>query len=136
MESFTNFDFLDFLLHCVKDLKEIVAVLFSKYTVAVALPSTEGPALARCLFERWITKFGVPRRLISDQGTNMVGKILTETCKLLGIKKLRTTPYHPQSNGVVERFNQTLVGLLRRYISKDQKEGDTLTFSSKYIPSL
>ena len=52
--------------------------------------------------------FGFPQQLMSDQGTEFTGDVIAALCKLLGIEKIRTTPYHPQSNGSAERVHQTL----------------------------
>ena len=57
-------------------------------------------------------RFGVPCQLHSDQGPQFESKLIAEVCKLLGIQKSRTTPYHPQCDGMVERFNRTLLNML------------------------
>ena len=51
---------------------------------------------------------GVPEALLSDRGTNLLSHLMRDVCELLGIEKLNTTAYHPQCNGLVERFNRTL----------------------------
>ena len=57
-------------------------------------------------------RFSPPEQLHSDQGRQFEGHLVAQICKMLGIKKTRTTPYHPQSDGLVERFNRTLVSIL------------------------
>ena len=52
-------------------------------------------------------------RLHSDQGGSFEGKVIRGLCKLWGVKKTRTTPYHPQGDGITERFNRTLIQMLR-----------------------
>ena len=69
-----------------------------------------------------------PESLISDQSTEFLSRIMSETCKLLRIKKICTSPYHPQSNGALERSHRTLGDYLRYYVDKDQTNWDT------YIP--
>ena len=98
--------------------------LFSKYVEAIPLPATDAPLLAQTFFDHVVARHGVPSRILSDQGSNLVGKILTELCAIMGIQKLRTSPYHPACNGAVERFNQTLGGLLRRYAQDNQERWD------------
>ena len=68
--------------------------------------------VARTLVNEWICRFGVPDAIHSDQGANFEGHLFTEVGKLLGIENTRTTPYHPQSDGLVERMNQTLLMML------------------------
>ena len=60
---------------------------------------------------------GVPDEILTDQGTNFISSLLEEIYCLFHIKRIRTTPYHPQSDGVVERFNGTSKGMLRKYVS-------------------
>ena len=71
-----------------------------------------------------MSRFGVPRQIHSDEGTNFECNVMAEICKLLGIEKTRTTPPHPQSDGQVERFNRTLVEMLRGRLQPDQKDWD------------
>ena len=60
---------------------------------------------------------GVPDEILTDQGTNFILSLLEEIYCLFHIKRIRTTPYHPQSDGVVERFNGTSKGMLRKFVS-------------------
>ena len=80
--------------------------------------------MAEKIVSEFVCRFGVPRELHSDQGTNFESKIMAEVCKLLDIEKTRTTPLHPQSDGQVERFNKTLVEMLRGKLSRDQRDWD------------
>ena len=63
---------------------------------------------ARVLYNEYFSVFGFPRRLMSDQAPEFSGRVIAAMCDLLGVSKVRTSPYHPQSNGVVERAHQTL----------------------------
>ena len=60
------------------------------------------------LYNEYFSIFGFPWRLMSDQGKALAGKVIQALCILLGIKKIRITPYHPQTNGLAERVHQTL----------------------------
>ena len=62
----------------------------------------------------WITRYSVPELLHSDRGTQFESALFTELCATFGVDKTRTTAYRPQANGKRERFNRTLVDMLRR----------------------
>ena len=102
----------------------VVSDYFTKWTESYAVPNQEAATVAEKLVSEFICRFGVPRELHSDQGTDFELKVFGEICKLLDIEKTRTTPLHPQSDGQVERFNRTLVEMLRGRIKEDQKNWD------------
>ena len=79
--------------------------------------------VARLLIDKIIARPGVPRTLLSDGGKTFLSSIVMETCRLLDITKLNTTAYHPQTDGLVERFNGTLAQSLSTYVSKTKKTG-------------
>lgn len=62
--------------------------------------------------------FGVPEALLSDRGTNLLSHLMLDVCRLLGIEKLNTTSYHPECDGMIERFNRTLKNMLRKRASQ------------------
>ena len=63
-------------------------------------------------YQGFISIFGAPARLLSDQGTNFMSSIIDKMWRLLGMKKLQTMPYHPQTNGLVERSHQTIMQMI------------------------
>ena len=67
---------------------------------------------ARVRFDQFIVHYGFPARIHSDQGRNFESAVIKELCSIAGVQKSRTTPYHPMGNGMVERFNQTLLNML------------------------
>ena len=81
---------------------------FSRLAAAVALKSKTSADTAAGFKQAWIAKHGKPRRLLTDQGPEFTGAAFSALCKEAGIKKDFTTAYHPQGDGVTERFNQTL----------------------------
>ncbi len=81
---------------------------FTKWPEAFALPDQQALTVAEVLVNKFFTRFGIPMELHSDQGRNFESETFQEVCRLLGINKTRTTPYHPQSDGMVERFNKTI----------------------------
>lgn len=90
----------------------VVADYFTRYTEAYAIPNQEATTVANKLVNEFFLRYSPPERLHSDQGRNFESAVVTEVCRLLGVEKSRTTPYHPQSDGLVERFNRTLLDML------------------------
>ena len=86
---------------------------FTKWVECYPLPEQGAELLAKKLVDEFISRFGCPLEMHSDQGQNFVGKIFTHLCKLLQITKTRTTAYRPRSNGQVERYNRTLLQMIR-----------------------
>ena len=76
--------------------------------MVLPVPDQKAIRIAHLLADEVIPNIGMPEALLSDRGTNLLFHLLMDLCKLLGIKKLNTTAYHPQCNGMVERFNRTL----------------------------
>jgi hypothetical protein len=90
--------------------------LFSKWTEIIAIPNTTAETCARTILNEFIARFGCPLAIHSDQGRNYESEIFRELCRMLEIRKTRTSARHPQGNGCVERFNQTLVTMIRAYM--------------------
>ena len=80
--------------------------------MAYASKTQTAQATARILWDNFICHYGFPEQFISDQGRNFESDLIQELCKIAGVKKLHTTPYHPQSNGQYERFNSILCNML------------------------
>ena len=102
----------------------VVTDLFTKWVEAFPLKSTDSVTLARVLVDEVICRYGVPHYLHSDQGANFVSAVIQSLCSRLGIKRTQTTPYHPQGNGQVERFNRTLEAMLSKVVAEHQKDWD------------
>lgn len=102
----------------------VVSDYFTKWPEAYPIPNMEATTVATVFLENWVCRFGVPQELQSDQGRNFESSIFHRVAELLGIRKTRTTPLHPQSNGMVERFNQTMEKHLSMVVNKNQKDWD------------
>ena len=77
-------------------------------------PNQTAKAVAKFLCQGYMLIFGALVRLLSDRGTNFMSSIIDKMCILLSMKKLRTMPYHPQTNGLVERSHQTLMQMIEK----------------------
>lgn len=92
----------------------VVEDYFTKYVNLYPLPNQSAQTVAQCLFEDYVLLHGVPGTLHSDQGRQFEAEVVQILCRLLSIKKTRTTPYRPQSDGMIERFNRTLIDQLAK----------------------
>uniref|UniRef100_A0A3B1JYN6 Gypsy retrotransposon integrase-like protein 1 n=1 Tax=Astyanax mexicanus TaxID=7994 RepID=A0A3B1JYN6_ASTMX len=94
---------------------------FTKYAVAIPTPNQKAQTVAKCLWENFIVHYGIPECLHSDQGPDFESHVIKELCQIMGIRKSRTTPYHPRGNPV-ERFNRTLLNLLGVLSEEDKSK--------------
>ena len=94
---------------------------FSCHVQAYKVSDKRAITIAKCLYDQYFHHYGFPRRLMSDQGREFCNNILKEMCYYLNIKKVRMTPYHPQSNGTVERVHQTLRRMIGKLNNKHRK---------------
>ncbi|CAB3992476.1 Retrovirus-related Pol poly from transposon [Paramuricea clavata] len=97
---------------------------FSKWLEAVPLPNQRAEKVARAFVDEVIARHGVPTKLITDQGRNFEADFMKKVFEILGVKKLRTSPYHHQTDGQVERLNRTLKGILTAYVNQDHNDWD------------
>ena len=85
---------------------------FTRWTKAYAIPNLTAETVASKLLDEFFLRFSLPEQIHSDQGGQFESKLFQEMARILQIKKTHTTPYHPQSDGVVEQFNRTLLSML------------------------
>ena len=97
----------------------------TRYPEAVPLRSIDATTIAEELMLIF-SRVGIPSEILTDQGSNFQSQLLKELYRLLHIDTLRTTPYHPQTDGLVERFNQTLKSMLRKAALQEGKDWDRL----------
>ena len=95
----------------------VVCDYVTRYPEAIPLKKFTADAVAEELISL-LARYGVPKEILTDQGSNFTSQLL----QVLGVKPIKTTPHHPQMEGLVERFNKTLKDLLRRIIQGEGRE--------------
>ena len=86
---------------------------FNRWTEAVPICDQEATTVARAFYDHWIARFGVPLRLTTDQGRQFESHLFRQLKRLTGSKHFHTTSYHPQANGMVERFHRQLKAAIK-----------------------
>ena len=89
----------------------------NKWPEVYAVANRKAETVAECLLDL-IWKHGVPMRIIHDRAAEFLSNVLQETAQLIGIDQLPTSGGHPQTDGLVERFNRTLKQMLQKLVSK------------------
>ena len=102
----------------------VIGDYFTKWKEAFPMRDMEAATVANIFIQEFICRFGIPKQLHTDQGKNFTSTLVKELCKHVGITKTRTTPYDPQSDGMVERFNRTLLNLLSIAVEEDEHNWD------------
>ena len=97
---------------------------FTKWIECVALPDAKAERVAQEFLIHFVVTFGCPLEVHTDQGSNFNSNLFRSFCDLFDIVKTRTTPYHPSSNGQVERVNRTLLQMIRCYIEGRVRQWD------------
>ena len=109
----------------------------TRYPEAVPMKSVVAEHVAEELVQIF-ARIGIPREILTDQGTNFMSALLAEVYNLLKVKPIRTSPYHPETDGLVERFNGTLKAMLRKAATEEGKDWDKvlpyLLFAYREVP--
>ena len=100
----------------------------SRFVITIPMENQKARTVAAHFVNKVITKYGAPESVLTDQGTNFLSKLVESICSFFKIKQMRTTSYHPQTDGLVERFNRTLCDMLACYVSEEPDLWD------KYLP--
>ena len=105
-----------------KEHISVVTDMFSKFVWDFPTRDQKATTVARILIDEIFYKFGIPKRIHSDQGKNFESSLIKNICKKFDVLKSRISPYHPEENGQTEQFNHTLYGPLRTLdVGKKQK---------------
>nr|CAB3249040.1 uncharacterized protein zf(cchc)-26 [Phallusia mammillata] len=102
----------------------VVSDYFTRWTESFALPDQQATTTANTLVTEFFCRFGTSKYIHSNQGRDFESRLFHEMCSLLEIKKTRNTPYHPQSSGLVERFNRTLLQMLSTFVNDHHNDWD------------
>ena len=115
---------LDFLKldQCKGRFQDVLIVTdhFSRFAQALPCRSQTAQETAKAFLHGFVYRYGFPTSIITDQGANFEGHFFRQLCAQMGIRKQRTTPYHPQGNGQCERFNRTLISMLGTLPEKEK----------------
>jgi hypothetical protein len=96
----------------------------TKFMAATPIPTQDAETVAREFVQNIILKYGIPEVILTNRGAIFLSELFACVCKLLQIKKIQTTAFHPESNGGLERGHKVLVKYLRRYFAEDQRDWD------------
>ena len=102
----------------------VVQDYFTKWVEICPMPDQTAETVANFLVDLVFARFGCCRYLNTDQGTNFESQVMREVCKLFGTQKTRTTPYHPRGDGMVERHNRTIEGMMALWTNTHQTDWD------------
>ncbi|CAG2198487.1 unnamed protein product [Mytilus edulis] len=95
----------------------------TRYPEGVALPSIETERVAEALIDIFC-RVGFPREMLTDMGAQFTSNLMSEVSRLISLRQLTTTPYHPMCNGLVERFNGTMKLMLKRLCAERPRDWD------------
>ena len=105
----------------------------TKFMAAILIPMQDGETVAHEFVQNFVLKYGIPEVILTDQGANVLSELFTRICKLLNIKKIQTTAFHPESNCSLERGHKVLVEYFRHYIAEDQRDWDEWIVYATYV---
>jgi len=119
-------DLLGELVTTPRGKKHILVITdrFSKLVRVVALSSIKAIDIAKAFTKHWVFAYGPPKTILTDNGPQFAAKLLLEVDRILGIRAIHTSAYHPETNGQTERYNRTLVSALRKFVADHPRSWD------------
>ena len=131
---FWAIDYMGPLSETTRGNKHLLVVMdhFTKWYEVLPIQNQRASTMADILVNRIFSRFGPPTISHSDQGRNFESNLMQKVCSLMGIHKSRTTAYHPQCDGQVERQNRTLQEMLAAFVSEHKDDWDTWVSLAAY----
>ena len=108
----------------------VITDYFTRRVTATALPNCTAETTAQALFNEYFCKYGIPSTIISDQGPHFQNRLMQNIQKLIGYNHIYSTPYHPQTNGIVKRFNSTFITQIAKLQDSQHNNWD------EYLPAI
>ena len=102
---------------------------FTKYSLVIPLPNFLASAIADALLKKFICNFGSPRAILTDKGINFLSNLIRTLAKIFTIRQLKTTVFHPESNGSLER-SHVLAEYLKQFVSKNSEYDDWMELAT------
>ena len=99
----------------------VVSDYFTRWVEAYPLPNSEAITVAQVFIDEFISRYGLPRQIHTDRGSQFTSLLFKNICEIFRIDKTQTTAFHPQSDGLVERFNRTIEDMLSKAVRRDQR---------------
>lgn len=97
---------------------------FTKWVEIFAVPNQTAVTCAQEILNEVICRYGCPLAILTDQGRNFESEVFQQLCTLLEIRKTRTSPRNPKCNGQTERFNRTILPMIKSYLRGEQTNWD------------
>ena len=101
----------------------IMQDIFTHFAAVRCIPDTSAETIAFAFIDSWVGAYGAPEKILSDNGKNLVGHVMSDIYNLLKSKKLSTSPYNPKGNPV-ERLNRTINSMIAKFTSESQRDWD------------
>ena len=117
-----HMDILGPLANTPEGYKYVLVVVesLSRHPELIPLKTQEASEVAEALWKHIFSRFGAPRSLVSDRGTNFLSHLVANLCKLFNVTRIHTSAHHQQSNAACEKFNDTILKCLRCYCENQE----------------